>query len=73
MKSIHAELWQRIQSFSFDGSGPVHFSFARRLARENGWSISQSQRAIFEYKRFVFLAHVWFWTSRTAENPRSFY
>jgi hypothetical protein len=53
MNSVDAELWQRIQSFSIDGSKPVHFPFVTRLARENGWSHSQAKRAVVEYKRFV--------------------
>jgi hypothetical protein len=32
------------------------FSFAARLARENGWSLTYADRVIGEYKKFCFLA-----------------
>ena len=32
--------------------------FAKRLSRENGWSIHYTARAIAEYNRFVYLAAV---------------
>jgi uncharacterized protein (TIGR04222 family) len=57
MTSEQADLWQRILDFSIDGPELGALTFARRLARENGWSDSQAERAILEYKRFVFLAH----------------
>ena len=57
MNSDHAELYERMRAFSID-EGPVDFSFADRLARENGWSAAYAKRVIDEYKRFMFLAVV---------------
>ena len=50
-------LLERILAFRFDDSGTV-LPFHIRLARENGWTIGFSARAITEYRRFVFLAMV---------------
>ena len=50
-----ADLWRRIQSFSFD-DGDVDHPFAARLARENRWSAEFTARVIEEYRRFVFLS-----------------
>ena len=50
-------LLERIQAFSFDDGAPA-LPFADRLARENGWGPRHAQRAIEEYRRFVFLAIV---------------
>lgn len=47
----------RIQAFFFDDGVPA-LSFADRLARENDWSPRYAQRAIEEYRRFMFLAIV---------------
>ncbi len=49
------ELWTRIEDFELDVPNSA-LPFSRRLARENGWSADFTQRAIAEYKRFVFLA-----------------
>ena len=49
------ELRARIDGFEFDEPGAT-LTFASRLARENGWSIGFAQRAIAEYRRFLFLA-----------------
>lgn len=51
------ELISQISSFDIDG-GAVKLSFAKRLARENQWNLSFSNRVIEEYKRFVALAMV---------------
>ncbi len=51
------ELISQISSFDIDG-GAVKLSFAKRLARENQWTLSFSNRVIEEYKRFVALAMV---------------
>ncbi len=55
MNSQQADLYGRIQAFSFDQPG-TQLSFAKKLARENVWSLAHTQRAIDEYKKFVFLA-----------------
>lgn len=57
MDSQQLELYQRIQKFSFD-QPEAKLSFSKRLAKENGWSISDALRAIEEYKKFAFLAVV---------------
>lgn len=51
------ELISQISSFDIDG-GAVKLSFAKRLARENQWTLTFSERVIEEYKRFVALAMV---------------
>ncbi|MGB0743717.1 MAG: glycine-rich domain-containing protein [Opitutales bacterium] len=53
----HAELWQRICAFRFDEEG-VQRTFAGRLADENVWSASYTERVIEEYRRFLFLSVV---------------
>ncbi|MEM1297147.1 MAG: hypothetical protein AAGH89_17405, partial [Verrucomicrobiota bacterium] len=57
MTASESVLWERIEAFSMDepGSHPV-LDFRARLARENGWTLAFAERAILEYKRFVFLA-----------------
>jgi hypothetical protein len=52
-----AELWRRLQAFELDAVDAA-LPFSQRLARENGWSRAFAQRAIDEYRRFVFLAMV---------------
>jgi hypothetical protein len=44
----------RISSFDIDG-GDAELTFAKRLARENGWTVHFSERVVDEYKRFIFL------------------
>lgn len=51
------ELYERIQSFSLD-QAEASLSFTKRLSREQGWSLSYTNRVIEEYKKFVFLAVV---------------
>ncbi|MGB6167728.1 MAG: hypothetical protein WBF52_09095, partial [Geitlerinemataceae cyanobacterium] len=57
MNAKNIQLYQRIQDFSIDLSDSK-FPFSQRLAKENGWSAEYTQRAIAEYKKFVFLAVV---------------
>jgi len=47
-------LWLQIKNFELDEPN-ASLSFSDRLARENGWSIEYSLRAIEEYKRFMML------------------
>ena len=47
-------LWQKVKAFELDDPA-ADFSFSDRLARENGWSLEYSLRAIAEYKKFMFL------------------
>lgn len=51
------ELWQRLDAHDF-GTADCTLSFARKLAREHGWSPAHADGAIREYKRFCFLAAV---------------
>ena len=48
-------LWQRLSGHPI-GPRDVSLGFAARLARENGWSATTTERVIEEYRRFVFLA-----------------
>ncbi len=55
MTPEQARLAEQISSFSID-DGPAEFTFADRLAQENGWTRSFADHVIAEYKRFVILA-----------------
>ena len=48
-------LRQRVEAFEID-SGTPSLTFAKRLARENGWSVRYAERVVVEYKRFAILA-----------------
>ena len=48
-------LWLKLTGFSFDTPG-AWFSFAQKLAHENGWSQDYAERVVEEYRRFLFLA-----------------
>jgi hypothetical protein len=54
MNESEEYLWRQIETFEMD-SKQAAFSFSKRLARENNWSISYSKRVIEEYKKFIFL------------------
>jgi hypothetical protein len=47
-------LWSRIQSFSLDASD-ADFPFSKKLAKEEGWTLDFTRKAIQEYKKFVYL------------------
>jgi len=49
--------WKRISDHLIDVVS-AEFTFSDRLARENDWSINKAQRAIEEYKRFIYLCAV---------------
>ncbi len=49
------ELWARLQAYRFDPE-PVERGFADRLAEECGWTAETAERALEEYRRFVYLA-----------------
>jgi len=55
-ESEHA-LWQRLCAHRFEHP-EQGLDFTRRLAREQGWSLTQARAAIDEYRRFCFLACV---------------
>lgn len=47
-------LWKRIQGFSLDAENAT-FPFSKKLAKEENWSSDFAQKAIAEYKKFVYL------------------
>ena len=49
------DLWQRIAAHHI-GPADAELTFAARLARENGWSFTATERVIAEYRRFCYLA-----------------
>lgn len=55
MNPSQAGLYRRIREFRFDAPG-TSYTFARRLAKENGWPPTYADRVIEEYRRFAFLA-----------------
>lgn len=48
-------VWQALSSYHI-GPEDSALPFARRLARENGWTHAHAERVLEEYKRFCFLA-----------------
>ncbi|MDJ0612918.1 MAG: hypothetical protein QNJ29_04525 [Rhizobiaceae bacterium] len=54
---IHPELWEKIEKVEFD-SLAIGKPFSAHLAAENNWTLSFAQRAIREYKRFMYLSAV---------------
>ncbi|GAB3833343.1 glycine-rich domain-containing protein [Hymenobacter jeollabukensis] len=54
MRPDHLALWQKIEAFELDDPHAA-LTFTDRLARENGWPLSFSLRAVHEYKRFMLL------------------
>lgn len=50
-----ATIQSRLETFRF-GSAEMQATFCRRLAQENGWSLSYTQRVLAEYKKFLILA-----------------
>jgi uncharacterized protein (TIGR04222 family) len=52
---INATLWSQILAFDFDQ--PLsEYGFSVRLAKENFWTQAFTQKAILEYKKFMYLA-----------------
>lgn len=47
-------LWLRLQEFSLDRPN-VDFPFSKKLAKEENWTLDFTQKAIEEYKKFVYL------------------
>lgn len=54
MTKLQAILWNKIRNFEIDDP-TSSFTFTDRLARENDWSLEYALRAVFEYKKFLFL------------------
>ncbi len=48
-------LWAELSRYNV-GTDDVALGFVARLARENGWSVSHSERVFDEYRRFLYLA-----------------
>lgn len=57
MTTVEKQLWDKLERFGFDSEG-TQLTFAKRLARENGWSTGYTERVIEEYKKFIFLCCV---------------
>jgi hypothetical protein len=57
MARSNPELWRRLAEFEVSPPGAV-FSFTKRLARENQWSLEFAQRVFEEYRRFLYLCAV---------------
>ena len=53
--SESSDLWARLEAFRVDDDS-ASLSFLGRVARENQWSRSFTDRVFVEYRRFVFLA-----------------
>lgn len=51
------ELWERIQKFQLDDPASA-YPFSKKLAQQNNWTLSFTNRAIEEYKKFIFLCCV---------------
>jgi uncharacterized protein (TIGR04222 family) len=57
MDARDTQRWQQVCEFSFDPPDAL-WTFADRVAQENGWTAAFTARAIEEYRRFAFLAAV---------------
>lgn len=57
-------LWQQIDEFRLDDPDAV-IPFSKKLAKENKWDATFTQRAIQEYKRFIYLCCI----SPTGASP----
>ena len=55
MTPLQQDLRDRLSTFPI-GPDDAPLSFARRLARENGWPVGYAERVVGEYRRFLFLA-----------------
>ncbi len=63
-KLSQQELWENIQNFNLDGPNSS-YPFSKKLASENNWPVSFTQKAIAEYKKFIFLCCI----SPTGASP----
>jgi len=57
MNATQLTLWEKIKQFPID-DGAATLPFSARLAKEQRWTTKFTQRAILEYKRFIFLCCV---------------
>jgi len=53
-EALSTTLWKNIREFELDDQDSQQ-TFTDRLARENGWSLEYSLRAVDEYKKFMFM------------------
>jgi hypothetical protein len=58
------DLWIKIKNFKLDDTNS-DFTFSKRLARDNNWSIEFAKKVIEEYKKFIYLCCV----SNTSITP----
>lgn len=52
---MNTELWEKIEAFNLD-CPLAEYGFSTRLAAENAWTKNFTQKAIQEYKKFMYLA-----------------
>ena len=52
---MNTELWNKIVDYDFD-SPMREYGFSTRLANENYWTKNYTEKAILEYKKFMYLA-----------------
>lgn len=53
-KPLQTTLWENIRTFAFDDP-VVSFPFSKKLQQENNWTLSFTNEAIEEYRKFIFL------------------
>jgi uncharacterized protein (TIGR04222 family) len=53
----YISLWQRISDFQLDDSDAL-INFSRKLSSHKGWTTDYTQKAIAEYRKFIFLCCV---------------
>jgi hypothetical protein len=51
------QLWNEIENFSLDDDNS-EYNFSIRLSHENDWPIYFTEKAILEYKKFMYLAAI---------------
>lgn len=54
MRYQFTDLWKKLQSWEFTPAG-YNYSFARKLALENGWTLGYAERVLAEYRKFLYL------------------
>ena len=57
-------LWETILNFEIDDP-QASFTFTDKIVKEYNWSLEYTLRAIFEYKKFIFLIV----SSKTVQSP----
>ena len=50
-------LWQKLAEFQI-GSETAQLGFVNRLARDNDWTLEFAEKALLEYKRFIYLVAI---------------